>query len=290
MQNFNKIINLYFLSSSGIKDERASIVCPTKGRKPYIEIVGQFAPQDITKAINIKIKNLYMDFSKNKYQRVVVEAGYLNGRKVAIEGDILYMFQSTPGPESETIIQCLGVKYEPWIKKTVNLDFSKGCTILQVLSEISKILGFKSPTVSSSITQAITVPFYFNGLIKDVIPEIKKTFSSIYKNLMITINDDRISAFLLGEPKPTKTHILNYLSSPPQIVGGGDNSVSVTVTAPWSPTIRPGDKVIVNTGFYTTTNSLLNTQEQMTIQVNTLDFHFSTVGSINQMKIMGTKV
>lgn len=290
LMTFNKIINIKFLTDAGIEEPLASIICPEKGRKPNIEIVGQLAPQDITKAINVKIKNLYMDSPSNKYQRIRIEAGYTNSKKFVLEGDILYMFQSSPGPESETVIQCLGVKYEPWLNKTINLSYDKGCTVWQVLKEISKTLGFKSPTVSSSITQIINVPFYFNGLVKDVVPEIKKAFSSVYKNLMITINDDRISAFLLGESVVARTHKLNYLSSPPQIVGGGDNSVTVTVTAPWSPEIRPGDKVIVDTGFYTTSHSLSNTQEQMTIQVNTLDFHFSTVGSINQMTIMGTKV
>ena len=288
LTNLNKIIDIDFITEAGIIDPTARIKTPAKGRKPNIEITGQILPNDETLAISVIIKNLYMDLTKQKYQRVRITAGYENGQRIAMDGTILYMYQASPGPESEIVMQLMPYVYKPWQETQVDLKFENGYTLRTILEDLSLKMGFNVPDIQPGLDSTINAPFYFSGAAKDAAAKIREHYKDVYPDLSIIATDTKIKAFSLSKGTG-KTYKINYLKSPPQLVGGGTNAVSATITAPWQPEIKPGDKVIVNTGFYSTTNKLFNTQQEMTIKVNTIDFHFSTVGRANQMVIMGIK-
>lgn len=289
VENFNKIINIDFLTEAGQIDPTASIKTPNKGRKPNIEIVGQLVPHDETLAITVTIKNLYMDLTKNKYQRVRVTAGYEEGTKISMDGTITYMFQASPGPESEVVIQLMPYVYRPWTEKIIELNYEGGYTLATLLQDVSQKIGYNTPLIQAGLNASLNVPFVYSGAAKDVVAKIRTHFASLYPNLVVKPMDTKIKAYILGNDPTSKLYKINYLKSPPQLVGGGDTGVSATITAPWQPEIRPGDRVIVNTGFYSTSNFLKNTAQEMTIAVNTIDFQFGTVGSANQMVIMGVR-
>lgn len=287
--NLNKIIDIDFITENGIVDKTAQIKTPAKGRKPSIEITGQLVPNDSSHLISVIIKNLYMDLTRQKYQRVKISAGYENGQKIALDGTIVYMYQASPGPESDVVIQLMPFVYKPWVETQVDLNFEAGYTLKNVLEELSLKIGYNMPDIQKGLDATINAPFIFSGAAKDAAAKIREHYSGIYPDLTIQATDTKIKAYIFGQDTSRKKYRINYLKAPPQLVGGGSSGVAATITAAWQPEIRPGDKVIVNTSFYSTTSMLFNTQQEMTILVNTIDFHFDTTGSANQMVIMGIK-
>ena len=86
---WNKIISIKFFKGN-IELPQYEIKCPTYGRKPDIEITGQFATDDLLPAFNVKIKNLYMDAPNGTDINMQIKAGY-EGSLQTFTGSLLSM-------------------------------------------------------------------------------------------------------------------------------------------------------------------------------------------------------
>lgn len=305
--NFNRIITLKFYASNKNKSSKLSIggtfnaptvdystpafviQCPKRGQKPDIEITGQYLASSVAQSFNIRVRNLYLDLSENNYTQIEVIAGYENNLTVAFRGTILYAFKESPGPQSTTVIQCLMADVNPWLTAMVNLNITENVTLENTLKEFCKQLSFPEPRVSSSVA-SITAPekqLVLCGQASSVFDEIKARFN-LTDDILLTIEGDQINAYKKDEGKSARTITLYFLSAPPQLVGGGENSVVANITAPWKPELRPGDIVNFSAQYYSTSSVMMAKQTDITMRVNTISVQFATVKGNNQMTVNGT--
>lgn len=286
--NFNRLINIKFLNQNGIENPALRIVTPLKGRKPNITINGLFAKDDSNVQFEVTVKNLYMDLTQRDYPIILVEAGYENQMRVAFLGEIVYAYRDAPGPESNVVFHCMyKLNVIKWASTPVSLSYAKGTSIREILSNISKTLGYTDPLISPIVGTMVTTTdnFLVTGTATEAVEKLRKEY-----NINITVTGNRIRAFTNEEQTPIGRFFINYLSSPPQLTGGGEREAVATINAPWVPGIHPGDAVSFNSKYYTTNVMLNSTKSVVTIKVLTLQMNFSTTGNRNQMTIMGTVV
>lgn len=289
--NFNRIINLKFYSANEPSIPAYVITCPARGRKPNIEITGQYLASDISQSFNIRVRNLYLDLTENNYTMLEVEAGYENNLTVAFRGTIIYAFKESPGPESVTVIQCLLADSSLWTNKSININFDENITLKNVLDEFCKQLGYPEPMIAQSVASLAAKESQLNlyGKAEKVLNDIKIRFN-VNDNLIITVTDTRVVAYEKNTLSPTREIPVSFLSSPPQLIGGGENSVTASFTALWIPDLRPGDVVTINTQYYSTSNMLAFKQDKIKMMINAIEVQFSTTAKNNQMRCKGSVI
>jgi len=284
--NFNKIINISLIrtSASGDRDELA-IKCPTTGRKPNIEVVGSFTTDSCIPQFDITIKNYYIDSSS--YDSVHVELGYESSVKTAFEGQIIYMYQSAPGPEGSTVIHCIQGNYDSWLKANINVSVDKGYSLSLMINQINKALGYTNePKMSSNLSdKSLSNKIDHNGSVRELVTQLRNRENIIIKDINKTL-----IVYEVGKSHGLNTHRLPILSSPPLIQGGEEGNSYVEVTAPYNPEIKPGDKVSFTSTFYKTSLNLGKVGEETTIAVANVQFHFGTVSNVNQMVLSGNPI
>lgn len=320
MQNFNRIIRLKIykgqkktqqsllpaaLSTAGILNritqlqplalqptaEYTFIDCPAKGRKPSIEITGSFTSQTYLPAFNITIKNLYLNIRDQNYSTVEVEAGY-EGRTTRFTGKIYSMYQEEPGPEGKTVIQCKEGSIEPWLDATIQMTLEAGTKLTTALNQIGQKLGVYRVEAKGNV-QAFTLKqrFEHDGSVRGAIEKLKNMFDE--EKLDVFPRGNYLIAIMLKDGQDfVNSYVLEYMSAPPQEnTGGSDGTYWTTVTAPWMPELRIGDRLTIPSRTYI--RNLLqvgNESGQQDIQVRALSFHFGTTGGANSMTVQGNLV
>lgn len=283
--NFNRIINLTLYTDLGLPFE---IKCPTKGRKPNIEINGSFVNQSEMQAFNITIKNLYLNLITQNYVRVRVQAGY-EGNMVAFEGRIFSLYQESPGPEGSTVIQCKYGKIEDFIDGMVQVNYAPGALLRNVLLEISKKI--QTTGVHTGLAAGALVlkePLQYDGSARGLINRLQQLYAD--EELSIFVRGNELCAISEKGGDFVNAYTLQYLSAPPQpSAGGQDGTAYMTLTAPWDPRYRRGDLLTVPARVYMKNLTLVNSQNNktQTILITALSFHFATTGSANSMTVQG---
>lgn len=299
IKNYNRIINLKFYNTRNDKRPGYEITCPLRGRKPDIEITCQLLPSAIAQAINIRVKNLYLDLAQNSYAFIEVEAGYEGNLTLAFRGSILYMFRESPGPQSTTVIECLLSDLGNWQDTYLDIDVDQNATLKDIMEEVSNKLGLAPPIISEAVAGRTIKEnqFALVGKAVTVVNEIKNRFSFTGPKadngagLVIVYDEPRFKVYEEGQSANFHNKWnLNLLSTPPQLVGGGSQAVVATITAPWVPNMKPGDEVTINTNYYTTSHVIVYSQPQITMLINTMTIHFSTVKGINEMILQGSVI
>lgn len=283
--DFNRIINLQFLSANYSPTLVSDIICPLNGRKPNIEIVGKITPDDILDSFNVTIKNLYLENLSQQYGKLRVTAGYKNQPKVAFTGSIVSIFPEKPSPEGSTVIQCISGNLESWLNKYINIDLPQGFTLTQTLLLITQKLGIDAPYIPSNLASLQSqIPLQIQDKAAEAIHAIKKCFPTIkiktFSNKITVWDSSLINTGTL--PKELK-----YLSAPPQLIAGEKGESLAWITAPWDPSLRPGDLIKINQRSFVSQTAFGIPRTEGIYNVLSIDFHFSTVGQINQMTILG---
>jgi hypothetical protein len=293
--NFNRIINLKLNpagnSKAAVPGEMRTptyIKCPVHGRKPNIEINGTWTTDVDLPAFNITIKNLYQDLSKEQYTSVEVEVGY-EGNTISIKGDIITMYQESPGPEGKTVIQCVYGRMQQWLDAHVNLNFPAGTQLSVVLGNIlnaikadNLLLGKRAQTLS------LKEQLQFTGTARDALTRLTNIFQD--DKLTLTMKGTELRAICVTKGDFVEAPlILEYMSAPPQENAGDDaGSYYTTVTAPWMPKLSIGNLLTIPSRVYirnfATVGGSAKTQN---IQVTSMSFHFGTVGGVNSMTVQG---
>lgn len=296
--NFNRIINLtlnkmdrvQYVGSmlQNVSFKPTIIRCPLRGRKPKIEINGSWATDVDLKAFNVTVQNLYLDILRDQYSSIEVEVGYEGNTKV-IKGDIITMYQESPGPEGKTVIQCVYGQMQDWLDATISLTYEAGTPLVMVLEAIKQKVGMKivMPGAMAS-TLNLKVKMQHSGTAREAINYLNQQFQD--NKLAIVPIGHELRAICLAEgdtiglPKE-----LRYISAPPQENAGGDEgSFYTTITAPWMPDLKIGDQLVIPSRVYIRNYATVgNISKKQTIQVTGISFHFGTVGNINSMTVQG---
>ena len=285
MQNFNRIIRLTIYTRAG---GVTYIDCPTKGRKPAIEITGTFSSAGYIPAFNITIKNLYLNLKDQDYSTIEVEAGY-EGRTTTFTGKIYSMYQEEPGPEGRTVIQCKEGSVQPWLDATIQMTLEAGSPLTSALNQIGQKLGvyMVHATEHAKLLQ-IKQRFEYDGSVRGAIEKLKNMFG--LEKLDIYLRGNYLIAIRMNDYQDfVNSYILEYMSAPPQEnTGGSDGTYYTTVTAPWMPELRIGDRLTIPSRTYIRNLVKVGTDSgTQDIQVTALSFHFGTTGGVNSMTVQG---
>lgn len=273
--NYNRIIDIRFRLASG---QAFDLKTPRRGRKPNISISGQLGAKGYAENFEIRVVNLYCDDLEANLSAVEVSAGYLDNVCFAISGTVQAAYVEKPGPDKETVIQCVTAIYSPWIDATIDLRLSPGSSVADFAAAVSSALGYDEPEVDGAVSSlSLECPFLFSGRASEAISRFRRLFPG----LAIIPSGRTLRAYPTDKvPETTATHRLGVLSQAPQFSGG-----VVNISAPWDPRIRPGDVVQFPTTFAKKSVGALTYGEAV---VNMIHFDFGTVGSTNSMTIMGT--
>lgn len=286
LEHFNRIIDLVFYSSDGTV--KASIKCPRYGIKPQIEINGTYGAALALEAFHITVKNLYLDLRQEQYSKIKVKAGYANNY-ITIEADIVTMFQETPGPEGTMVIQCqLGGITKTWLDSTVQLQFKTGAKLTEILNSIkTKLMATDVNTGIKARELALKEPLQFDGTARGALARLEKVFEE--NRLQVFMQGTKLCAICLTEGDFIKSHILQYMSAPPQQNPGDEAGTYRTmITAPWMPELLPGDRLVIPSQVYIRDGNLVGgASKTQTMEVTQMSFHFGTRGSVNQMTCEG---
>lgn len=285
LERFNKIIDLsFYTASGGVK----TILCPRHGVKPDIQINGTYGASLELYRLHITIKNLYLNLQQEQYTKLVIRAGYINNL-TTIEANIFSMFRETPGPDGTIVIQCqLGNIISSWLDATVQLKYDKGTSITKILKSIQKTLGATTVKIGTlAKTCHLDAPMQFDGSARNALAYLEQIFIS--NNLKILLQGSNICAICLTEGDFIKSHVLQYMSAPPQVTPGDEAGQWHTmITAPWMPEVQPGDLLTIPSQVYIKNGVLVGglNKTQM-LEVTEMSFHFGTKGSVNQMTCSG---
>lgn len=288
IQQYNRIIDLDLITASG---RVISLKCPKKGRKPDITISGTFAGPDQVTTIEIQIVNFYYnDLSMDEIQLVKISAGYEGSKKVAIEGSIINIYTSEPGPDSVTNITVAVADVSEWYTRYVaNYSIDQGTPVESAIAQLTKKLNYSygswnNKVMTGQITS--TQKFEASGTVREILQKLP----SVYPGITLTINNNNVWIWYTppGKDSPEVTernanvYPLKFLTSPPQYT-----SSSVSVTAMWDPRVRPDDIIELTTARYVLETGARHKDVTKYYFVKTLEFRFSTVKSDNTMTICG---
>lgn len=282
--HFNRIIRLTLYRSGYVP---LVIDCPRKGRKPSIEITGNFYPNGNLPAFNVTVKNLYLTMKDQQYTRLLVEAGY-DGNLVAFEGTILNLYQEEPGPEGRTVIQCQAGTTETWINATIQMTHEAGTPLVVLLNQLQKKLGsYGVRTGTQAQTLRLKTRFEYDGTVRGAIEKLKKLFAS--SGLNIFMRGSYLAAVCQPGEDYINHHVLQFMSAPPQEnTGGSEGTYYTTVTAPWMPELACGDRLTIPSRIYIRNMKMVgSTDGKQDIQVQSIAFHFGTTGGVNSMTVQG---
>ncbi len=275
MQNFNKLINLKFQTSTG---QAFEINTPTKGMKPQIEISGNLTMEGYTHTFEVRITNFFSDSIEGDITDIIVTAGYEGKMSAGIFGTVQNVYTENPGPDKVTIISCVSANYDAWINKTINIKLKEGYKLSDAIEQVRTALGYEPSIIDLSISnKASAAALNHNGRCTEALQKIKNEFPGIS-----IITDGKKLRVFPTEAKSTSmvVHDLPLLTQPPQFSGG-----TVSLVAPWEPMVKPGDYVHFPTTF---NKKSLGAIVFDTAMVNTIQFHFATNTDPNEMIITGT--
>ena len=278
---FNKYINIEFLDEE--KNPLASITCPKFGRKPDIEINAEINAADAFAAMHITIRSLYLSTIGSEIKRARVTAGFQDGDKATFYGSVTEMYQSEPGPDAATIMQITEGTVEDWLSKPVTVSVDPGGSLEDALKALSNAVGLDSPQIQGDAAgMKLPAGFSFNGEAREAVQKLK----SYCPKAVIIIQENKICATDADNPLPSKIVALDFLSAPPQFIGG-DKGVYATITAPWNPAVKIGSAVTFPSKFYESSGMVRKTADKSTVAVDGISLHFSTVKNINKMVVRG---
>ena len=284
-RNYNRIIELTLHMANG---QKKYIKCPKHGRKPAIEITGNYTTANYLPAFNVTVKNLYLEIKNTAYTKLDVKAGYADGSSDTFTGSILSLYQEEPGPEGRTVIQCVMGEVNSWLDNSVQVSYEPGTPLITIITDLQKKLkanGMRLGLTAKALT--IKDRFEHGGTGREALTKLQKFFED--QHLVLFVRNNYICGVCAPGVDFINAHTLEYLSAPPQEnTGGEDGAYYTTVSAPWNPELRIGDLLRIPGKVYIRNYTIVGSAAKTTlIQVTALSFHFSTVGSANSMTVQG---
>lgn len=182
--------------------------------------------------------------------------------------------------------------FETWLNTSVQLDYDAGTSLSTILDDIKNKMGAFSVTLrGKAASLSVKEAFVFDGLAKDAFKKLENIFADSKLHLFLR-NESVCGICYEDNTGYIISHKLEYMSAPPQAnAGGEEGSAYTTVTAPWIPQLRPGDRLEIPQRVYMRFFNTVGTgKATQFIQVTTMSIHFGTTGGVNSMTVQGFNV
>lgn len=265
------------LGNGQIANLSAYIQCPKIGRKPTISIKGKILPSPILSGVEIRVTNLFTGQTPlDAYKYIRAECGYSGMLGAPIEGEIANAYQETPGPDGVTVFVMLLGYFTNWNNVFKVQYWPEGTARKTILDWCATELGMTLQYVGSGGKETTDTSYQFSGKVSDFVAQLASSWNvNIYPDGQI----------LKVYPKDSSTglqYIVEFVTIPPRHEAYGYN-----LTAPWLPSIRPGDEMVISTKYVRQTYGGANAASSTTIFIaNTISFDFSTTEEQNTMTVL----
>jgi hypothetical protein len=285
---FDRKINVKLIKDQG-ESKTVNLICPKTGIKPDITIKGSFAANILYNA-ELKLKNFYSPVDLDSgdgtagFNWVHIDAGYENSMETALEGQIWTGAQPTPPPDGDTVFSFFTGWFSEWVITPITLNAPAGTSINDIMNFVCGVASQVNPgklTVELASTLDDSVVSKTKIACTGTISEFCTLFAR-NNNLTITPEGMRlkVSSRTFSATGSGIIHKLEFMSDVKKTAAG------LTITAPWVPSIRPGDLVGVDPKYFSSDISGMFVRLGTNLIVIQEDFEFSTVGSANRMTLM----
>lgn len=271
---FDKYINLTLMESSTPGPNDLVVNTPATGRKPNITIKGSLIPAYSVAMPEIRIVNFYSDRDLEEFKYIKVEAGYSGSLFLAFEGELFLPFIEKPSPDSITVFPMVLGNYTAYRNAILVKEWPENSSLRAILTDITSSLGMT--LVYDTTDYIIAEKIVSEGRAKDVVAKL----CTLLPNLRIQFDSKRLLVY-----NSTVGRSDRYIMD--KITMASKKGSALTVSAPWIPTMRPGDIAVIDPIFYKQSigSTLLPFATDEFI-VNVIDFVFSTVNDNNMIALM----
>ena len=294
---FNRFINVMLYGADGT----FVIKTPEAGRKPEVSVHGLLMSSDYAKDFEIRVTNLYSEVDLSLFNRISVTAGYYGRTSMSLDGSISVLYTEQPGPDRVTVIKCFIGNAEQIINATCNIELPAGSTLKVILDEITNSMNravvpestnaiktiWREPQIDPALAGLVcNSKLSHNGTVKDLMPLLKQIFPGVY----IVFENNQLVAYDPEIPYGSgKLVPVTNIQSPPSYTAG-----HVIVTAPWEPSLKPGDVMSLPASIRTmgvreasATMRAARKGLKKLWRVISVQFDFSTTGNQNKMIVTG---
>jgi hypothetical protein len=295
---YDKIINVTFFSNN-IQLPKKTLITPSFGFRPSINISGMIIANSFFCNIELRIKNAFIDFDYAPYNSVSIDAGYSGDLFYSgMSGQITQAYIETPGPDGVTVFM-IKITYQGILENYINFEFTGPGTFNQVLNKFVSDMNSELSSIGIQSNYTIYVPnelgikqiqsnIHLSGSMSNVlvkiVEEYMQSFWSVNAQSIVVFNKQFISSKNLFE--------INRVTSTPRSTAPGH----ISFTSPWLPNLRPGDCIHINPiylkasfgTFQALKNKGDNSEEKLSyspgyFSIYSISFEFDTFESINTM-------
>lgn len=305
---YDKIINLTLGADGDSATVQVfNIECPDTGMKPDITLSYSLLEGGICYKIVVRIKNLNVQIDTSKFTRMIIVAGYKginNGDTVTFQAPIMRSYRESPNPDGATVIEgiTVGSQDNTLRRGSILVNFNEeSVTVANLISKCClgagvKVKHIKLPsgilnsTIPTQVKSYVAASGYalLNWLQDRLYTLIKNTYN---KHVKMAILSDGVSIFTLEDVDEDETLAENILNLD-LVTSASFSNGSLTVEAPWVPTLQPGDLFYMPPNYLNGTvylNSVASADyrdENNLYRIIQLSIEFSTVENRNKMVLM----
>lgn len=281
-QQLDRFINLRFMKNMNTASDDLVFNTPLLGVKQDMTLTGSLVSSYIASELILRCTNFYTKDDLSEYSQIRVQAGYYNGISAIFQGKFIPPYLERPSPDSVTVFRILGVAfYDAYLSVYAEKEWSEYTTIKTVLSDCVATLkkkGIFGISLSFEMTdERLTQEIKAVG--ETTIRDVFALLTRMFVNLRIVIRGLAIIVYNEAEGKKV-VHVIDRISSAIK------QGASISVYAPWDPSISQGDVIRMSALFFRqgVGASLLGIktvagQKYSDFITTTVDFSFSTTKS-----------
>jgi len=273
----DRYINIRLMRNEQPSDTDLLIVTPPTGVKQNMQIKGSILPSYTMAQVELRVTNFYTDRDLEEFKYIEIVAGYRGSLSVAFRGQLMVPYIEKPSPDSITVFHMVVGNYTVYNSAYVMREWPAGTSLFSIITSCVGLLkdsGQELVVAFDCEDIYIQEKFVAEGvLVRDVFARLCK----LLPNLRIQLDSTRLLVYnsTVGR-KDTYT-----LEKVTMAVKYGS---SLSISAPWIPSMRPGDIVTVHPSFYK--QGLGSTFVKFSSNdfiVVVIDFVFGTLGQNNMI-------
>lgn len=263
---FDKLIDITLQKGFLPSPDDLKFTTPVTGVKPTILIKGTFLPSLVIASFEVRVTNFYPGGDLSKYSYMTIKAGYATGLSLVATCFIFEPFVEKPSPDGIIVFKSVLADYQVISNAMLYKKWPSGTMLTSVFNDLAVAFGC-TLQYSADASLYLQEPLICTRNPKTVLPTIKEMFP----DLTIIIDSQLLIVCETAQGRPTTRYTLDKISSAVK------SGTTLTVVAPWIPTLRCMDVVLVNASFYKQSlgSSLLAFTSNEFI-VLTIDFAFGT--------------
>lgn len=302
---YEKVINVTFFSNN-IQLPKKTIITPSSGFKPSINLSGMIIANSFFCNIELRIKNAFIDFDYAPYNSVSIDAGYAGDLIYSgISGQITQAYIETPGPDG-VVVFMVQITYNGLFDYNIDFEFiapgSVSTLLNKYVNDMNDVLRTKNINFKYEISIPVElgiIPVQTNVQKSGSLSEVLTNIIEDYTQSFWSINGNSIVVFSLKFPSTKNLFEINRVTGTPRSTSPGH----ISFTSPWIPNIRPGDFVHIDPIYLKTSfgtfqsikNKGDNSEEKLNyspgyFSVYSISFEFDTVEPINTMIVDALRV